>query len=347
MGVSLQKESQRQDIVSPGYLNVSQVEDRGSIRSGMATAAIKDDQVITNDEVKPVATQNMLQINYSSVTPVSLVNQDSGHNTNNDSTPSGKEKFEAAYYSPEMFNFFEIQLHQNDLLSTTAATASADSFVSFPLLPIELQRKIWFYALPPPDSNVWALAYVRFCDNYTKAAISIENVASSISRNALLFPYALQSVCRMAREIFLKHYSQFKFDGINKKIRHPEDEDGDDYREVTVIAKSGIWFDTEVDTLHLTNMYLLPIYTYDYKVSLDLTGLRSLIVDFISMQWVCDTEQDMEIFWTGLEDHCPILERLIIVLNPVRKFPRVQRAFDGTSPEYRFQDFNEAFIEQL
>ncbi|KAF5873518.1 uncharacterized protein Bfra_004980 [Botrytis fragariae] len=347
MGTSSQKNSQRQDIASPGYLMASQVEDRGSIGCGMATAAILDDQVMTNNEVKPVAIQNKFQTNYTSVTPVSLVNLDSEYNTDNDPTPPGKEKFEAAYYSPEMFNFFEMQVHRNGLLSIMDATASADSFILFTFLPIELQRKIWFYALPPPDSNVWALVNVRYCDNDTKAAISIDNDASSISRNALPFPDALQSVCRTAREIFLKHYSQFKFDGINKKIRDPEDEDGDDYREMTVMAKPGIWFDTEVDTLHLTNMYLLPMYTDDYKVSMDLTGLRSLTIDLISMQWVCDTKRDMDIFWTGLESHCHVLERLTIVLNNIREFPRVQRAFDGTSPEHRFQDFDEAFIEQL
>ncbi|TGO20891.1 hypothetical protein BPAE_0258g00120 [Botrytis paeoniae] len=348
MGTSSQKKSQRQEIASPGYLMVRPVEDRESIGCGMATAAILDDQVMINNEVKPVATQNKFQINYTSVTPVNLVNPDSGYNTDNDPTPSGKEKFEAAYYSPEMFNFFEIQLYRNGLLSTIDAPTSADSFILFPLLPLELQRKIWFYTLPPPDSNVWALFHVRYCDNDTKAAISIDSDARSTSSTAFSFPYALQSVCRTAREIFLKHYSQFTFDGINnEKIRDPEDEDEDDYRLVTVIAKPGIWFDMEMDTLHLTNMYLLPMYTDGYKVSLDLTGLRSLTIDLISMQWMSNTERDMDVFWTGLESHCPILKRLTIILNTVSKFPRVRRAFDGVSPKHRLQDFNEAFIEQL
>ncbi|TGO45602.1 hypothetical protein BCON_0379g00050 [Botryotinia convoluta] len=347
MGTSSQKKSQRQEIASPGYLMVSPVEDRGSIGCGMATAAILDHQVMTNNEVKPVATQNKFQINYTSVTPVNLVNPDSGYNTDNDPTPSGKEEFEAAYYSPEMFNFFEIQLYRNGLPSTIDATASADSFILFPLLPIELQRNIWFYALPPPDSNVWARILVKYCDNDTKAGICIDHDSWPISSTALSFPYALQSVCRTAREMFLKHYSQFKFDGINKKIRDPEDEDDDDYREVTVIAKPGIWFDMEVDTLHLTNMYELPIYTEGYKVSLDLTGLRSLTIDMMNIQWMGDNERDMDIFWTGLESHCPVLERLTIVLNSIREFPRVRRAFDGISSKHQLQDFDEAFIEQL
>ncbi|TGO35559.1 hypothetical protein BHYA_0154g00210 [Botrytis hyacinthi] len=270
----------------------SPVEDRGSIEStgcGMATAAILDHPVMTDDKVKPVATQNKFQINFTSVTPVTpvnLVNPDSRCKTNNDPTPSGKEKFKAAYYSSEMFNFFETQLYRNGLLSTMDATASADSFILFPLLSIELQTKIWFYALPPPDSNFWAQFHVRYWDNYSKAAIFIGNDPWSISPTALEFLYALQYACRTAREIFLKHYSHFKFDGIN-------------------------------------------------------------MIDIIDMHWLGGIQRDMDIFWTELESYCPALERLNIVLNNIYDFPRLQRAFDGTPPDHRFQDFNEAFIEQL
>ncbi|KAF7948477.1 uncharacterized protein EAE97_003888 [Botrytis byssoidea] len=223
----------------------SPVEDRGSIESTgceLPTTAILDHQVMANDEVKPVATQNKFQIKFTSINPVNLVGPDSGCNSNNDPTPSGKKELEAAYYSSKMFNFFETQLYRNGLLSTIGATASSDSFILFPLLPIELQRKIWFYALPPPDSNVWALFHVRYCQNNTKAAISIHCHSREISKPAFPFLYALQPVCRMAREMFLKHYSQFTFDGINNKnIRDPEDEDDNNYRLVTVIAKPGIW----------------------------------------------------------------------------------------------------------
>ncbi|TGO08696.1 hypothetical protein BTUL_0196g00230 [Botrytis tulipae] len=307
---------------------------------------------MANDEVKPVATQNKFQINFTSVNPVNLVSPDSGCNSNNDSTPSGKEKFEAAHYSSEMFNFFETQLYRNGLLSTIDATASADSFILFPLLPIELQRKIWFHALPPPDSNVWPQVLTRYWDNYSKVAISIGNDPWSIRPTAFKFKYALRYTCRTAREMFLKHYSHFKFDGINKKIRDPEEQDDDNYREVTVIARLGIWFDMEVDTLYLSNMYLLSrLHTGDaYDVSLDFTALRSLtidMIDIIDIHWLGGTEQDMDIFWTELESYCPALERLNIVLNDIRNFPRHHRKFDGTCPEHRFQDFNEAFIEQL
>ncbi|KAF7881071.1 uncharacterized protein EAF02_006962 [Botrytis sinoallii] len=331
MDTSSQNESQRQDIVSPGYLMASPVEDRGSIEStgcGMATAAIPDHQVMTNDKVKPVSTQNKFQTNFTSVIPVNLVSPDSGCNTNNDTPFSGKEKFEAAYYSSEMFNFFEIKLYRNDLLSTIDAPASADSFVLFSLLPIESQRKIWFHVLPPPDSNVWALCQVRYWDNCSKAAVSIENDLSSISLTAFTFLYALQYVCRTAREIFLKHYSHFKFDGINKKIRDPEDEDDDNYRKPTVIAKSGgIWFDMEVDTLNLSNIYMLSKHTNVDGFSLILTALRSLtidMIDIIDMPWLSVAERHMDIFWTGLESQCPALERLNIVLNNIRRFPRLQ-----------------------
>ncbi|KAF7937270.1 uncharacterized protein EAE98_001584 [Botrytis deweyae] len=114
MNTSSQNESQCQDIVSPGYLMASPVEDRRSIGSiestgcRMATAAVLDHQVMTNHEVKPMATQNKFQTNFTSVTPVNLVSPNSGCNTNNDTPFCGKEKFEAAYYSSEMFNFFEM-----------------------------------------------------------------------------------------------------------------------------------------------------------------------------------------------------------------------------------------------
>lgn len=253
----------------------------------------------------------------------------------------------------EMFNFFETQLYRNGLLSTIDATASADLFILFPLLPIELQRKIWFHALPPPDSNVWAQFDIRYWDNYSKAGIAIGNDRGSIRPTALKFIYALQYACRTAREIFLKHYSHFKFNhGMNKKILVPEDEDDNNYREVTVMAKPGIWFDMEVDTLYLSNMSLLTrLHTGDkWDVFLDFTALRSLtidMIDIIDIHWLGRTEQDMHVFWTESESYCPALERLNIVLNDIRNFPRHHPGFDEPCPGYRFQDFDEAFIEQL
>ncbi|KAF7949137.1 hypothetical protein EAE96_008306 [Botrytis aclada] len=311
----------------------------------MATAAILDHQIMATNEVKSEATQNKFQLNYTSVTPINLVKPNSGSNTDNDPTPSGKEKFEEAYYNPEMFNFFEIQLYRNGLLSTIDATASADSFVLFPLLPLELQRKIWFHALPPPESKVWAPVHVRYGDNDTKAAISIDSDAVSTSSTALPFPYALQSVCRIAREISLKHYCQLTFD----EIRDPEDDDDDydAYREVTVIAKPVIWFDKEVDTLNFTEMNRLSVYTDGYKVSLDLRGLRSLTIELLRIRWISNNQQDVDNFWIGLESHCPVLERLAILLNITSDLPRGRRVFDKLNPEDRLQDFNETFIEQL
>lgn len=47
----------------------SPVKDRGSIEStgcGLPTTGILDHQVMANDEVKPVATQNKFQINFTS-----------------------------------------------------------------------------------------------------------------------------------------------------------------------------------------------------------------------------------------------------------------------------------------
>ncbi|KAF7897171.1 hypothetical protein EAF00_005399 [Botryotinia globosa] len=268
-----------------------------------------------------------------SINPVNPVGPDSGCNSNNDPTPSGKEEFEAAYYSSEMFNFFETQFYRNGLRSTIDATASADSFI--PTSAHRITTKDLF------DLRQW--------DNYSKAAISIGNDRWSIRPTTFQFIYALKYACRTVRDIFLKHYSHFTFHHEN---RNPEGEDDDNYQEVTVMARPGIWFDMEVDTLYLANMSLLPrLHTGDiYDVSFDFTALRSLtidMIDVIDIHWLGGTEQDMYIFWTELESYCPALERLNIGFNNIYDFPRHHRGFDGTCPKHRFQYFNEAFVEQL
>ncbi|TEY61347.1 hypothetical protein BOTCAL_0170g00130 [Botryotinia calthae] len=108
-----------------------------------------------------------------------------------------------------------------------------------------------------------------------------------------------------------------------------------------------MWLDREVDTLHLTNMFELPGCKGDHKVSSNLTGLRFLTTGVMNITWMGKIVRDSDIFWTGLEGFCPGLQRLTVVLNDIRKFPRVQRAFDGISSEHLFQEFNEAFIDQL
>ncbi|EMR81034.1 hypothetical protein BcDW1_10345 [Botrytis cinerea BcDW1] len=343
MIISTQSKLQDRKITPPGYLMASLVEGRGGIGSGMAATAVLDRQALTDNDIKSGATQNKFETKYTAVTPTNLVNSNSGYNTDNDRTPSGQEKVEAAWYSPEMFNFFEIQIYRNHPLSAIDSTVPADSFISFTLLPIELQRKTWFYALPPPDSNIWAQVKVEYYNHDSRPRIWIDHDYSPFGSTALPFPYALQSVCRTAREMFLEHYSQLKFDGINKKISDPGD---DEYRKVTLITNPGIWLDREADTLHLTNIYELPGYKENGKVSLNLTGLKFLTIDVMNITWMGEIMGDSDLFWTALEGFCPGLQRLTVVINDIHEFPRVH-SFDEISSQHLFQDFNEEFNDRL
>ncbi|CCD54279.1 hypothetical protein ACHAPC_000958 [Botrytis cinerea] len=100
MIISTQSKLQDRKITPPGYLMASLVEGRGGIGSGMAATAVLDRQALTDNDIKSGATQNKFETKYTAVTPTNLVNSNSGYNTDNDRTPSGQEKVEAAWYSP-------------------------------------------------------------------------------------------------------------------------------------------------------------------------------------------------------------------------------------------------------
>ncbi|KAK6605416.1 hypothetical protein H4I95_05222 [Botrytis cinerea] len=293
MIISTQSKLQDRKITPPGYLMASLVEGRGGIGSGMAATAVLDRQALTDNDIKSGATQNKFETKYTAVTPTNLVNSNSGYNTDNDRTPSGQEKVEAAWYSP--------------------------------------------------DSNIWAQVKVEYYNHDSRPRIWIDHDYSPFGSTALPFPYALQSVCRTAREMFLEHYSQLKFDGINKKISDPGD---DEYRKVTLITNPGIWLDREADTLHLTNIYELPGYKENGKVSLNLTGLKFLTIDVMNITWMGEIMGDSDLFWTALEGFCPGLQRLTVVINDIHEFPRVH-SFDEISSQHLFQDFNEEFNDRL
>ncbi|KAF7852925.1 hypothetical protein EAF04_010864 [Stromatinia cepivora] len=350
MDTCTQRELQYQEDASTSYLVVRPVEDRVSIGLGMALPAILGGKIMKDNEAHPMTTQIKSEGNFISSLSVTQLNPDSGWSSENDSILSGNEKIEAACYSLDMLDFFETQCYSLQKRCNLDPTVPATSFTLFPFLPVELQRKIWFYLLPPP-SVVWGSLEVKDCDDKTKVEFCIRHTHSPTNFSASLPSYVLRSVSYVARKLFLENYRYLKFIGdANKKIRRFSDWD-DTFRYVVVKRGPRPLLDTSVDNLYITNLFGLAILSERYGTSIDLTVLRCLTVDIINVEWMnCMPGARVPgAFLTELERLCPGLKRLFIVLNKAEgtRHPRTLRGSEDNLTNTQFLDFNQSFMEQL
>ncbi|ESZ93303.1 hypothetical protein SBOR_6341 [Sclerotinia borealis F-4128] len=311
------------------YLDVSPVEGRISVGSEMAAQTILDGEVMAETDVHHSVAQ---------FHPVP------GHSTKKDLVSSGQKDIEETCYSPDMLDFFETQLLPSIAFGLDF-TVPATSFTLFPYLPVELQRKIWFFALPPPEF-VRAHFKIKKCDDGPRVEFSIACVKSPINNPASSSPFGLQSVCYMAREIFLEHYRRLKpIVDDDRKILDFSDWDYS-FQEVTVTRGPGPWFDMAFDTLYLVHMYGLWHNLKKYKVALNFTTLRTLAVDEEDLKWIGEIEKKPGISFESMESLMPSLERLLIILN-TNYFNGYQlhRAPGDAPADTQLRDYNQIFEE--
>lgn len=191
--------------------------------------------------------------------------------------------------------------------------APAESFVLFPRLPQELQRKIWFHALP--SHGVFeAFVESELRNHPLRSIISLRTSELGRDRSR---SFNIQLVCYKAREVFLEHYSQFKFKGRNSQVISRPNEWGEGVHDLKVLGKPRSWFDMSFDILHLERAVFrdLSICLDRYKMEIDFTPLKRLCLSTTQFEGLMLPHSEPTKFWKLFERFFPALEELRFLLN--------------------------------
>ncbi|KAI9645736.1 hypothetical protein NHQ30_005168 [Ciborinia camelliae] len=339
MDTTTEKEIQGQeDALS--YQNVNLVEGGVGDGSEMTSPAIFGGEVLTDNGSYHMGTHSEPLMNDAAA---NQVNPDSGSNIEGVLT-SSQQSAEEACCSSDIFDCFVTKLSR-DIASALDPTPPATSFILFLCLPVELQRRIWFHALPSPD--IFDVYFNQKRSNNDRE-IELSVLGSSLS-NQPEPSYELRFVCHMAREVFLEHYSRLKFasGSVIQRIEMCYDHRRNDFRCLIVSAKPGSWFDMRFDVLYFVQSRFtqMEYHSKIFNTSFDFTLLRNLSLDSTYLEVMIferDSSGVMK-FWQDLESLFPRLEQLFFILNP-----HIKGLDCMNSPvNPKFRDFDTTFTNLL
>ncbi|KAE9376557.1 hypothetical protein N431DRAFT_330660 [Stipitochalara longipes BDJ] len=197
--------------------------------------------------------------------------------------------------------------HSVEIPWPTIEKKQCSNFQSFPLLPPEIRRKIWKYALP--ESKILQFVYHGLWDTPTYFSVRQHNSQSSDNLIFRKTAKALTTVCQESRSVFFENYRQIRLRGgsiasLWDEHAEPELSDIGNTAKVSYYSE---YFDSKKDTLlfELQDLHEL----YQWSAWLDLSMIQNIAIYYDPNTTA--TLQNVEEF---LNDW-PRLRRLYFVLG--------------------------------
>ncbi|TGO35556.1 hypothetical protein BHYA_0154g00180 [Botrytis hyacinthi] len=212
------------------------------------------------------------------------------------------------------------------LIEATQPQTFLRKFNCFPKLPLEMRRKIWFYALPEPclvELNLYRESdHVAFFGGSELVSAKIWRTIKKTGAGYFI-PSQLLLVCRESHDFFLEHYSIMDLQSLpgNEVIS----DDTINSSNYIFHASSRGYIDIKSDTLVIRNLQVVVEDLLFFNMHLNPSVITKLSIHTSEVEYFVDPNNGREIFgglpshlWKHIETLFPHLKQLTFIQNTCR-----------------------------